>query len=666
MANPLRFISISNTMLIVFSIPTALLLIFVGIQLKSASSQLAQTEISRETTQLFQLYDEVAHQFAVERGLTAGVVAAKGQGSQVGALKTQRQKADAAYQALANFSPVHLDSSLVATLLTDVKRELERRQSIRNQVDNLAIIDSPFAYYSNINSLALDNLSVLLTQIDDAQLKKEMQGLQALLIVKERAGKVRGALNGAFAGKRSSLDTYARILTYLDTEKYALRQANVLLSDTAKASLASLAAQPDWMKVKQIQGQYLQQKDDLANLTGPSAPEWFGLATSRIGMVKQLRDQISTDVLSQAVENQKAAETLRWLLIGLTALVILPMTLMTLRAVTQLRIRVNSFVSKLDTMAKNKDLTVRLADSQYDEIGRIAHHFDHLTQALGEALSKSLTVANQTEKEITSMASLVEKAQSMSQKTHLRCDSIATALTEMTQTSQEVASVTAEAQRSADTVKENALGCQTHSEKTLGTTTGLLDSVNNTYACLEGLEKQTENVTVILDTINAISEQTNLLALNAAIEAARAGDQGRGFAVVADEVRTLAQRSKQSTEDIRVLLDGINENAKVSFSHMQQSRDASYATQEMVSDTQSLIESLIVIVTEITDFNASIAAASEEQSQTTNSVETDVDDLLDSAQSTNQSIESIEQEMDVIKSRMSELVEEVTVFRLAK
>ncbi|MCJ2376915.1 methyl-accepting chemotaxis protein [Vibrio sp. ZSDZ34] len=665
MANPFRFISISNTMLVVFSIPTVLLLLFVGIQLNNASLQLEQTEKSRETTQLFQLYDEVAHQFAVERGLTAGVVAAKGQGSQVDALMKQRQKADKAYEALASFSAVHLDSGLVTTLLTDVSRELERRHNIRTQVDKLAIVNSPFAYYSNINSLALDNLSALLTQINDAQLKKEMQGLLALLIVKEQAGKVRGALNGAFAGKRSSLEIYAQIQTYLDTEEYALRKANVLLSDSARASLASLSAQPDWLKVKRIEGQYLQQKDTLANLTGPSAPEWFGLATSRIGMVKQLRDQISTDVLLQAVDNQKAAETLRWLLIGLTVFVILPMTLVTLRAVTLLRTRVKSFVSKLDTMAKNKDLTVRLADSQYDEIGRIAHHFDHLTHALGEALSKSLAVANQTEKEITSMASLVEKAQSMSQKTHLRCDSIATALTEMTQTSQEVAGLTVEAQRSADTVKENALGCQTHSEKTLGTTKGLLDSVNNTYACLEGLEKQTENVTVILDTINGISEQTNLLALNAAIEAARAGDQGRGFAVVADEVRTLAQRSKQSTEDIRVLLDGINENAKVSFSHMQQSRDASYATQEMVSDTKSLIESLIVIVTEITDFNASIAAASEEQSQTTNTVETDVDDLLGVAQSTNQSIVSIQQEMDVIKSRMSELVEEVTVFRLA-
>ncbi len=161
-------------------------------------------------------------------------------------------------------------------------------------------------------------------------------------------------------------------------------------------------------------------------------------------------------------------------------------------------------------------------------------------------------------------------------------------------------------------------------EETVSAIESLGSDLQATFARIEQLAGQSQQVARVLDVIRAIAEQTNLLALNAAIEAARAGDSGRGFAVVADEVRALAHRTQQSTLEIDRMIEVMRGRSAEALASMDNSSRLAAITLEKALAAGTALGEISVAIQQISERNLVIASAAEEQAQVAREVDRNI------------------------------------------
>jgi methyl-accepting chemotaxis protein len=531
-------------------VPVIGLVLLAGIDLSRRLAVSGEmTELDR-LTRLAMAAHDVAGALQDERSLTAGALTATGSVSEE--LKLQYQQTDQLVVALTDqtawIEVEELDGQLQA--VTEALEGLQdhRQQSAAGELPMVAAV----SFYNQLTALLLPILNEVSQRSTDVEVKSQLEALGLLAHLKESADLERGALNVAFTAGEISPQLHRAVVGMIERQE----TLEMLFLDQAPIEIArAWQEQLDEEALEEILSLRLEALDglDVAEL-GVNPRHWWQVSTARVDVISELKRSLG-EVVVDKVETLRG-QARRTALLGV--------------------------------------LLVVLA------VGGVAV----LSAVVGRGINRSLSEASFTIREaVGQITSSVQQLSSSTGETAAAVSQTTTTVDELRQTSE----AAADRAKSTSEAAELSIGASENAQKVairgIDAMTSIRSEVEGIAERIVELSKSNARISNIVENVDAIAQQSNLLAVNASIEAAKAEEHGRGFAVVANEVRTLAERSREATDQIRSILTEIQGSSNTAVMVTEQGV-------KRVDEGSSVIEELGTGVTTLADTIRSSSDAS--------------------------------------------------------
>ena len=260
------------------------------------------------------------------------------------------------------------------------------------------------------------------------------------------------------------------------------------------------------------------------------------------------------------------------------------------------------------------DLTVE-AEVTADALGAVADSFNYMIVELrgiiGRVNEATQQVGNSTDEILATTDVLSRSAEQQAS----RIADTSTAIEEMAVSIQQVSE---NAALSAQVAREARATVGVGSKAVTDTINGMeriRDQVQETAGKIEQLGASSQEIGAIVSLIQEVADQTELLALNAAIEAAMAGEHGRGFAVVAEEVRRLAERTSTASQQIAILVKGIQTDTSEAISAMATGTNEVNAGTKLAAEAGQALTRIDTTALQLAELIEAISLAAEQQAR---------------------------------------------------